>query len=128
MTRMLFVSADGGPCPELKRVFESLSHLTSSDLISLDLISSVLSALWSYSRPRRVRSWTEKRPGSPWLRPIVAHPVQMKYDQLRWGEMRWAICIRSLRDLVTARCTIVQLVRSWDRMSSVCPSVPLSVC
>ena len=63
-------------------------HLTSSDLISTDLISSELSSLWLVA-DELGRTCAVKRPGSPWLRPITSHSVQMMWGRMRWGDVRW---------------------------------------
>ena len=58
-----------------------LSCLTSSHTFRLNW------ACCNWSRPRQSRSLHSARLSSPWLRPITAHSVQMRWGQMRWNEM-----------------------------------------
>jgi len=81
-----------------------INHLTSPDLISGDLISSepsvprlvTATANWIASDERiynclcvLVCNTVHVVASLPWLQPITAHSVRMKWDQFRWCETRW---------------------------------------
>jgi len=61
------------------------SHLVWSHLNWLRFIWTVIGR----SRGELGRFIAHDPPSLPWLRPITAHSVQIKWGQLRWGQTRW---------------------------------------